>query len=403
MKNSRLLLVIIVVHFCITKNSNAQTQNQIFKGIIAENNKQAKTLIRSLNDLKSGNWQDILTSFFQLGLKDLASDKRTLEFKANLFALKAKADTTLLIDTNYVKQKFSKNFQFDFGLKLDSQYRFSGAKAGFTLALINRRDSSLLSLIKTPADTAFTLSIDSLSTAMNRFRFSLRNKETGFFKSASDSLLFLKAKNRLDELMENGVDMGQATAFPKEFIQFASFDIIQQNFSKFQALYNEELRKLRNRPLLTLSVNGAFMKNEGMLNGGRAEMVYLQGLTKKGRNLELDLRTNIEIADTSKVSNLKNRVEFGANGGCNWAIITAAGNVNKSLVEFKPSFEYRSILQGLMPGEEKVQFFTNAEIRIRIMDNFWIPLTLKYDIKNSNVLGFLRVAFNMNAFKKSVQ
>ncbi len=93
-------------------------------------------------------------------------------------------------------------------------------------------------------------------------------------------------------------------------------------------------------------------------------------------------------------------MEINTTGGCNWAIITASGNVNKSLVEFKPHFEYNYIHHGLYPGEKKEQFTANAELRVRVMDNLWIPLTLKYDLKDNNFLGFLKVALNLNAFKK---
>jgi hypothetical protein len=46
-------------------------------------------------------------------------------------------------------------------------------------------------------------------------------------------------------------------------------------------------------------------------------------------------------------------------------------------------------------------FTANAEIRIRVLRGLWIPFTVKYDLKKSNFLGFLNVALNMSALKKS--
>ena len=60
----------------IINDTKAQTKEQILKSIIADTSKQAKTLIRTLNDLKSGNWQDVLTSFFQIGISDLSGSNR---------------------------------------------------------------------------------------------------------------------------------------------------------------------------------------------------------------------------------------------------------------------------------------------------------------------------------------
>ena len=282
-----ILTVLTACFLLMTNDSKAQTKEQILKSIVADSAKQAKTLIRTLNDIKSGNWQDVLTNFFQIGLSDLSGTKRSLEFKANLFALKAKADSTLLVDTNYVKQSFARNFQFNFALKLDSQYRFSGLKAGFTLALINKRDSSVLSLVKTPADAYFVLFMDSLQFVFNRFNRSLR-KPGNLFKSEEDSLLFLKTKNIVDALLEAG--LFDSKLLPKEFLKFANFQIIDKNFRVFDSLFNAELRKLRQRPLLTLSANGTFSDQRGLFSEGKAEVIYLQGLTKKGRNLEMDLR-----------------------------------------------------------------------------------------------------------------
>lgn len=400
MKKSLHIFLLTGLLSLLIPHAQAQTKEQTAKSVAEERDKQAKTLIRTENDLKSGNWQDVLASFFQLGLSDLSGKNRALEFKANLFALKAKADSTLLVDTNYVRQNFSRNFQFDFALKLDSQYRFNGLKAGFTAALINKRDSSLLSLLKTPADGYFVAFMDSLHHVFNRFNRSLR-KEGNLFKSKEDSILFLKTKAIVDKQFEEEGNFN-SKLFPKEFLAFANFDIIEKNFKVFDSLYNMELRKMRQRPLLTLSVNGTFLDQPGFFSEGKAELIYLQGLTPKGRNLELDIRAVIALVDTV-VNNQKNRVEINTTGGCNWAIITASGNVNKSLVEFKPHFEYNYIPRGNYPGEKKERFSANAELRIRVMDNLWIPLTLKYDLKDNNFLGFLKVALNMNAFKKQAK
>lgn len=396
MKKTLLLSLISGIFILFSLSTIAQSKEQTAKSIQAESNKQAKTLIRTENDLKSGNWQDILASFFQLGLSDLATNNGALEFKANLFALKAKADSTLLIDTNYVKHNFSRNFQFNFSLKLDTQYHFNGLKAGFTYALINKRDSSVLNLLKTPADGYFIAFMDSLQFVVNRFDISLR-KEGQIFKSEKDSLLAQKVKQILDTQLETGTF--NSKAFPKEFLAFANFEIIDKNFHLFDSLYNDELGRLRQRPFLSISTNASFLDKPGLLSDGKVELVYLQGLTKKGRNLELDVRAGMTMTDTT-VNNQKNRIEFSSTGGCNWAIITSRNNINKSLVEFKPHFEYSSILRGVYPGEKKEKFLANAELRIRIMDNLWLPLTLKYDLKDHNFLGFLKVSFNMNAFKK---
>lgn len=397
-KKSILTLLIALPFFSSVNKLHSQTKQQTAEAVSKESTQQAKTLVRTENDLKTGNWQDVLASFFQLGLSDLSGKNRSLEFKANLFALKAKADSTLLVDTNYLKQNFARNFQFDFALKLDSQYHFNGLKAGFKYAILNRRDTTVLNLLNTAADSLFKVSMIRLQSILGEFEESLRNKdEENNFKSEKDSVFFRKTEALVKAQIE--ADKFNSKVLPKEFLQFANIDSIERNFAKFDALYKEALSKTRKSPLLTFALNGTFLDQPGLFSEGKAELVYLQGVTKQGRNLELDLRANIALVDTV-VNNMKDRVEFNATGGCNWAIITASNNVNKSLVEFKPHFEYTSILRGVYPGEKKEKFLANAELRIRVWDNLWIPLTLKYDLKDNNFLGFLKVALNMNAFKK---
>jgi hypothetical protein len=379
--------------------AGAQTTQQKAEAILKESDQQAKTLVRTLNDIKTGNWQDVLTSFFQVAVNDLTGKDRTVGFKANLFALKAKADSTLLVDTNFIKHRIDRNFQFEFSLKLDSKYHFNAFKAGFNWAIINKRDSSLLSLIGTKADEAFQVGSLALSVGLVKFEATLIDTNR-HFKSEKDSLLYLKTSNIIDSLMALGPKYFiKSSVFPKEFVAVTDFETIQKNYAIVDSVFNAELAKMRQAPLLTLSANGLFDRDPGFIKEGTAELVFLQGLTKKGRTLELDVRASASLVDTL-VNNIQNRIVFDAKGGCNWAMITSPKDRKKTIVEFKPHFEYRRVARGVYANEEATQFSANAELRVRITDNLWFPLTLKYDIENSNFLGFLNVSLNMNAFKK---
>ena len=70
--------------------------------------------IITANDLKSGNWQDVFSSFFQLAATDLTGQTKSLKFQSTLLAIRSKTNPTLLVDTNYIKEGFSRNFQFNF-------------------------------------------------------------------------------------------------------------------------------------------------------------------------------------------------------------------------------------------------------------------------------------------------
>src|SRR5690349_2771160 len=114
-----------------------------------------KDLIRQGNAQKTANWQDVLANFFQAAGGNIAGSEKSLDFKSTIFALKAKLDPSMRNDSNYVRQGFARNFQFNVGLKLDSQFRFKGFGFGFNWALINKRDETLMSLAGSLADNLF--------------------------------------------------------------------------------------------------------------------------------------------------------------------------------------------------------------------------------------------------------
>ena len=53
-----------------------------------------------------------------------------------------------------------------------------------------------------------------------------------------------------------------------------------------------------------------------------------------------------------------------------------------------------------MLQRKKDKFMANADLRLRIFENFWLPLTIKYDLDKGKFLGFLDIEFNFDAFKK---
>jgi len=47
-----------------------------------------------------------------------------------------------------------------------------------------------------------------------------------------------------------------------------------------------------------------------------------------------------------------------------------------------------------MEDEKNNQFLANADIRVRVLMNLWVPLILKYDVNNGKFFGFLNISFN---------
>ena len=359
----------------------------------ASEEKEATDIIRTATDLKSGNWQDVLTSFFHLSISDLTGDNKSLNFKSTLFGIKVKADSSLLLDKKYIKQQFARNFQFDFSLKLDSQYKFKGFQTGFTWALVNKRDSTVFKVANTAIDTFYMVGQQELQDAFMRFRQSLSD-DSNHVKIANLAL-FKKIKILIDTaLAQQG--FYNTKSYPKEFQSFLT-KAYEKNIIIANELFNGKLEELRRKPLLTLSVNSTFKNEQKAFKNGAIQFIYLQGIKLTHSTTELDLRAGATIGDTLVAAITKQRSMFKASAGINFSLFRES--VQKSIFELKPYFEYQSVLSSLISNEKRDVFTANADIRIRIMENLWIPLIVKYDLNKKNFLGFLNVALNFNALK----
>lgn len=375
---------------------NAQVSKlSVNKNATGDSSTQAKDVIRTADNLKSGNWNDVLTNFFQLGFRDLTGDHRSFNFKSTLFALKLKTDSSLLVDTNYVRHTFDRNFQFNFGLNLDQNYKFNGFSTGATWAIINKRDSTLISFIGKPEDKWFDEASKDLASQFNAFDAFLRNDTDGL--SDADKKLEASTKMAFNEMAKtNKYDIKLLPERARSFFSKATAD----NYNKVIESYNKALEETRTKPLLTFGFNGIFKNQSHFFDSARAELIYLQGLKKEGKNIEVDIRTHFEAKDTT-INNKRYRTKFGVSGGFNFTLIANKENKQQSILEFKSYIEYNSITGELLPGENRSTFLANADLRLRIFDGFWIPVTIKYDLRKSNFLGFLNVAFNWDAFKKA--
>ena len=82
------------------------------------------------DSLATGNYKDVLTSFFQLAFNRFIGDDKEIRFASNPFAVMAKADTSLLMDAKYYKYRHLRDLNFSFAAKLDSSYKFNGFSSG---------------------------------------------------------------------------------------------------------------------------------------------------------------------------------------------------------------------------------------------------------------------------------
>ena len=111
--------------------------------------------------------------------------------------------------------------------------------------------------------------------------------------------------------------------------------------------------------------------------------------------LELDIKGELDIYDTTAVSKSYNRNVLSSSAGINW-IIYKDKKSQKSYVEFKPALAYNNILSGQIPGETKSKFTGDGILRFRITDNLWLPIDIKYDPQSGKFFGLLNITSNFD-------
>lgn len=334
------------------------------------------------------NSKEVFADIMQLALTNIAGKNKEFNFKANLFQLQAKADSTLLIDQNIRNYNFSRNFQLDLALKLEDDYKFSGFKAGFSYNIINKRDTVLFTITEELDDK--------FSNSLHQYFSDKLVKYTGNCKqTAGTNDEKLKKCAATNETIKEGFEKLRydSTGFPDDFIESLGEEYTIAR-KKADEEFISQKEKYFARPILTLSANGNFGNEKHFLNGGDINLVYLQGIFKKKSRNEIDLRAGFSIKDTITTKQYFKK-EFRTSVGINFSLLKAENQ--KSWLEFKPYAEYiRNFEDG--PFENMETFNANADLRFRIFKDIWIPLIIKYDLKEGKFLGFLNIVFDWGYF-----
>ncbi len=375
--------------FCLTANVRAQ--------------KSLNPLLTA-DSLASGNYKDVLTSFFQVGLNNLTDTNKHINFSSNLFAYMLKSNPSLNIDTNYVKYKFARNTNLDLNVKLNNKNQFNGFSLGFRYAILNGRDYTISKeFISLALSNNYDLYIlhDSLAAKRSAIRdHEVRKK----FKEQTEKLFndsaftFDKLDPDIRKIVINTAEQGNL----KYFLNLVNHNpsVCLKNNAKDR--YEEVKNSFQNKPLWTIGVNMSSYSDRFQLNTLNVSTEFLKGIINPNAlsNLELNIKGNLGLGDdsTETARNLKRGI-ISWDAGINWVMKGWGGN--QTFLEFKLSANQSRIFSGLYKGEEGNLFTVNGTLRFRISNNIWIPIQLKYDPKTGNVFGFLNITTNFTGFGKT--
>ncbi len=357
----------------------------------------AERRIRTAADLKTGNSQDVLISFFQLALNDLTGKEKTFLFQSSLFGLKARTDPTLFVDTNFLKNTKARNFVFTIAPSVDSSFRFRQNTVGVKYALINNRDKAIFDFALPSEDEWNKVH----TAALQEYARALPGGVTDpKYKLARNFFLDIEED-------EDGNKRTPVSQVPADFRIILQKQLNKSNsfrFSSFENFrdtlageYASLAQYVENRSLWTVDANFSHNRNASF-SGVNFNSEFLKGLFPNSNrsNLELNLRASLNFDDdtTTRLSTDLHRRILSFAGGFNW--IVTKNRRSQSVVELKGAVSYNNIFKGNYIGEDRHKIFAEGTFRIRISNDFWIPFDIQYDPESGNVFGFLSVRSNFD-------
>lgn len=355
------------------------------------------------DSLASGNYKDVFKSFFQLALNKFTSDNKEIQFTSNPFAVMAKMNKSLLVDTNYLRYTHLRNLNFSFAAKLDSSYRFNGFSSGIKYALVNKRDETVSRAFVVSAFNAND-EFNKLNNGLEQFistidmndprRVKYREQKTKLFRG---EINFSQLDPSLQAVMKEVALKNNALHFlqlleedPKLNIRKAS----QQTYDSLKTLFQNKL-------LWTAGISDTTYKNQFLFSNVLLSTEMVKGVVQPSAvcNVELNIKSSYQFLDDVLRSghDLRRQV-FNFEPGLNLVIKTR--RTQYSWAEFKLSSSYARTVRGMYAGEKRDSLSINGTIRIRVFSDIWIPLEIKYDPDSGNVFGFLNVRANFTALKE---
>lgn len=364
-----------------------------------------KSYVLTADSLTTGNYKDVFKSFFQLAFDRFTGNNKDLQFSSNPFAIMARADTTLLVDTNYVRYKGLRKLNFTFAAKLDSSYKFNGFSSGITYAIINKRDETISQYFLAEAYEAnneFNKLFPTLTAFASGIADTARqNKINGQI----NSFFFDKTVklSDLDPELQSVIKTNAKAVGAKYLAELIKNDP-KLNFAKLiRANYDSVRANFQNRLLWTAGIADTTYKDEFMFSNIVLSTNLVKGISKplKPVGFEVNVKGAYQFLDDKQLTgrDLKRRTLI-FEPGINLTVKTK--RTQYPWLEFKLSGSYMYINRPYA-NERSDSTTVNGTLRVRIFGDVWIPLEIRYDPKSGNFLGCLNVRANFKALKNNMR
>ncbi len=374
-------------------------------------NKVKAQTIYTADSISSGNTKDVITNFFQLAFNNFTGKNKQFNFASNPFALMVKSNPNLLTDTNYAKYTNLRRLNFAFGLQLDTNYKFNGFSSGIKFSIVDKRDSTTSKILfDNIRKDSFNVERDLLQLLISTYRednfpnTSDENRKMRTFIDTNITALFNDNKP-LSKMDSNFVKIVESVVEKNKKKLIYILDFFKNKSTLTFKQYNDSIyTKLKNAiktaPLWIIGLSDTMYKDRPVFSNVSLATEYSKGVFNPKphkNNFELNIKASLNFSkDTLQQNDNLKRVILNSQAGLNWVVRDRVNEV--PYFELKAAIEYNSNLSNNLYKDEIKDLFTfNGTTRLRIYNDIWIPLEIKYDPINGKVFGFLSVKSNFKA------
>jgi hypothetical protein len=347
----------------------------------------------TLDDVKGGktaNKSEVLSNIFTAVTTSFGKSEDAITLKATPYGIISIFNKDWKKDANYVKYRFLRNIQLNTGLtpKDNNITKFQDGSLGLTISLVNKSDKTLADY-----NSLKNIYLD----FVDKRTLAIKNIAQRFVADSPEQIKKQIAINASITKFFSSEDIADLDPdFASELKRVSGQQDLKTYMLSSKTEVKKLIRRVTNGSLVTLTPSVKYNFDKRLTDMLSYKLVWQFGLRndikKKPWQVEFTALYKTERDTLNLASNL-NHTSAAGSGGINFVL--AQDSKEKSTLELKPSFKYTRVFKARYPKEEANTYEANVTLRLRLSEDTWLPLTLKYDIKNPQLFGFLTIFWNM--------
>lgn len=316
------------------------------------------------------------------------NDGNNITFQPNLFGVATLFNPSLNDARHFSKNKFLHNSQLNlvFTPSTETIFKYDSIQVGASYAILNNKqlsEADYNAFVATPEYQHYA----KLQDALTKFA-------AGHDGTADADLARRLFKNGLDKSDLPGLPATIKDALKNE-LGTSDDSVLLSTFTAADKRFKKMALELSKRTLYTVGFNSVYdfvFHRWQELTVTPVNLVCYFGKTAKAPSLSFNLGYSFD-QDTLSKANFQRHL---LNTTLGLDFIVVMNDDDKPVFEIKPGLKFSDVTQGLYVDEKKTAWDPTVTFRLRINDNFYLPVAVEYDQDKSKLFGFLSIQYSFD-------